>query len=422
MEMYTWLLLCRMTIYYSPIPYRIRGNIMASTDSKKVPARFANQDNTLRLRDWDPTRLEWRVEQTSDARTVIADDGTVTKLDAIFMIVPYYTYTDSKVQPLIMAYDHTPVAVSENTKYGRRRQFIIRLAKNSLNLSHLKRIEGEFIDSCSEFIVNNDCTSVLKALSISMANPLNNTGEIIRVPYTLIVTANRGVEEEDRSSTNVKLYVKNGEASLTKPTKAAKDIKEVEVTLEILINALKSHIDRMWRRPLFYTEPEEEKYSPGKFLEVTAYPKAPKSDSPEDKAKYEIQKEEGYFKTSIWFDKDQFELYGSQFPVPKWPTTKHGAPYLTDYLLMKYHPKNKDVLLAMDILIDGVRISTPKDGSGARLVVDETPKSADFMGTENRKVVQKENPRLKEYKDEMMGRAQGLAAMASDEPELDRDE
>lgn len=397
---------------------------MASTDSKKVPARFARQDNVLRLRDWDVSRLEWRVEQTSAERQIVTDDGKNDTLDAVFMIVPYYTYAgDNKTQPLILAYDHTPMSAMENSgKFGKKRQFIIRLGKDSLNLSHLKRIEDEFVDSCSEFIINTDCTSVLKALSVNMANPLSTNGEILRLPYTLVVNANKGVAEENRATTNIKLYVRNGEASLTKPTKSTKDDKIVEVTLEKLVDALKSHIDRMWRRPIFYTEPQDEKYSPSKFLEVTGYPKKPKSDSPEDKAKYEIQKEEGYFKTNIWFTKEQYELYGPQFPVPEWPLTKAGSPYLTDYLLMKYPPKRKDVHLAIDILVEGVRISTPKDGSGVRFAVVEIPKNATFVATEESKFVQREDPRLQEYRDEMMGRAQGLAGQAGQEPGLDRDE
>lgn len=359
---------------------RPKDFIMAATTTEKktIANNFPKFHSPMYPHTWDAEKLTWKVEKTREKGETIDDQGQKIEYGDKWQIVPYYTYGDGKTERLMVTYDACPVFIQESKgKMGHKRKIFARYERTREICRHIRQMEADMNESVLKFVFEADCSTVIGKWEVSVPDGK----KVVKVTYADFISA--------------KL---KGSPTVTVGGKTVSTVDTEALFLDEFLEALKSDL-------LSKDDPAHPEYQPCKFIEASGYPKGPKSDSPEDMAKYQRQKVEGTKKVFFFTSRETVLVIKDDKTLAEdaWQVDKNGKEYTTDYHVMKHVKAGYEAWVALTFLVEGFRMSIGKESGIKSLVLEEECKNGDLVHIRKSEVAPKENLAQKRYNEEFGG-------------------
>jgi hypothetical protein len=388
----------------------------AASDNKAVKI-YPKYHRALLLGSWDKKNLVYRVEKTREKGEMIdGDTGKVIEIKEKWQIVPYYEYDDGKTDRLVLGYDAVPlyIAKTPSSLGADQRKIYARMNREREVYKNTKRIIGDLVSAMKDFILTEDCSKVLSAWNVSA---LNTAGKIVNVTYSAFIQAHLSKEEY------VTIIPEAGKKKVEKGKKSDED----KVLTSSLVEIFEESMDGMIKTNDIIVDPEEENKQPTKYILVTTYPTKPNSASEADVARFDRAKVEGSRKVCLFLaHEDAYYRFKAEGRIGEgaWLTSKSGSKYTTDYHVMKHIAKGFSAWAALDLNVEGWRISVGKETGKLSFVLEEGLLSGTLLDIRPSDIVKVEDARAKAYIDEYAGPANdqeygGLDRLASGEERAD---
>lgn len=349
----------------------------APANKKAVVNNFPKFHSAMHPHEWDSSKLSWKVEKTREKGETIDEQGQKIEYGDKWQIVAYYTYSDGKTERLVTSYDACPIYVHESKgTTGHKRKLFAKYHRDREITQHIKQMEADMIESVLLFVFSADCSAVIGGWEVSVPDGK----KIVKVTYADFISA--------------KL---KGSPTVTVGGKSVSTDDVQAIFLDEFTEAVKSNL-------LSKDDPAHPEYQPCKFIEVTGFPKGPKSDKPEDLAKYQRMKVEGTMKISFFTSRETHLVIKDEqtLAAEAWLLDKNGKDYTTDYHVMKHIKAGYEAWVGLTCLIEGFRMSIGKTGIKT-LVLEEECKSGDLVHIRKSEVAPKKDVIKERYKEEFGG-------------------
>jgi hypothetical protein len=302
-----------------------------------------------------PDRLSYDVVMTRAEYTVVKD-GKDSILPEKWELVAMYDYPNGKRLPLHLQYGVLPCYINKawNSQLsGDFRKIYARVDPEREIFSFFASLEKVLKEKLVEAILTKDCSKVLDGWQAHVA-----TGNVVKkVLYSDFISSK--LAGRQRVGTGSITVEAAEEAFRTALSQGGGDDEE-------------EHTEPVMRTSLITMPKAGSEYKPTKFIEVTGYPTKPKSDSEEDRARFEVAKVQGNKKIILWCHADargrliNDGLLGDEAWVPFRNGLGH---YTTDYHVMTHIKKGHTPWIALSATLSW-RKSISKKGE-YRIVLDE---------------------------------------------------
>ena len=364
------------------------------------------------------------VEEKTREKTVVKDENGADKtLDEKWEVVPYYQYDDGKVEAIHIEYHALPCYITTDLKgmFGPRRKIYAKVDRSRTSV----------------------CESILalgEVLKLKFVEAFLEQG-FVKVFFGCKVNIVQGTQIREV------LYGEYIAAHLAKTTSVGKfkvPIAAVRAAFEEKLLGIEASdgvdaVKGILRMDNFISIPTKPEMSPTKYIEITGFPTKAKSDSPQDKERYEIAKVQGSRILRIWCEDnlrgrlindklmpaipekpkgttpEDLARYEKAVSASGWIISKKGTTYYTsDWHLMTYLAKGNTPWIGLCSTLS-FRPSISKKTGDYSIVIDEEFTQGTLIDVRPSEFVAKSSASASAYNEEFAdgGRTQAPTANAS---------